>query len=247
MKRYRIVPIVLVSAILISCGKSYNTEGFSRQQLEDLADEVFLQEDYSGASLLYTELMFTYPGAANTDFYLYRLGISEAGMRYWADALFYFNRVKADHPSSEWTDDCSFEIARTWWLQRHDYRKDLTPILNCREELTDFFLRYPGSVLLEEANALLDSVNNYLSMRALFIGEFYARRDQYDASLLYLREALNDYGDPACKADILIAMGGVYADKGNEYGARRAFQRAIDECELSEERLLEVQTLLEEL
>ena len=238
---------LLILIAVTSCGKSYNTRGLDHEQLEQIADDAFLDEDFNNAAKMYTELMFAYPGAVKTDLYLYRLGMSEAAMRYWADALFYFNRVQSEYSRSILADDCSFQSARIWWLQRHDYRKDLTPVENARTQLISFFEKYPGSSLIGEATALSDSINNFLSMRALFVGQFYARRDKYDASLLYLREALNDYGDTECKADVLMAIGGVYAIRGNEYSARRFYQRALDECELNEEQLIELQSILEEL
>lgn len=238
---------LLILLAVTSCGKSYNTRGLDHEQLEQLADDAFLDEDFNDAAALYTELMFAYPGAAKTDLYLYRLGMSEAAMRYWADALFYFNRVQSEYSRSVLADDCLFQSARIWWLQRHDYRKDLTPIMNARTQLISFFEKYPGSSLTEEATVLRDSINNVLSTRALFVGEFYARRNKYDASLLYLREALNNYGDTECKAEILMAIGSLYARRGNEYSARRFYQRALDECELNEEQLIELQSILEEL
>ncbi len=246
MKKY-FAFVVLILIAVTSCGRSYNTRGLDHEQLEQLADAAFLAEDFDDASGLYTELMFAYPGAANTDLYLYRLGVSEAALRYWSDALFYFNRVQSEYSRSLMVDDCLFQSARIWWLQRHDYRKDLTPIMNARTLLSSFFEKYPGSSLIEEATLLSDSISNVLSMRALFVGQFYARRNEYDASLLYLREALNDYGDTECKAEVLMAIGGVYAYRGNEYSARRFYQRALDECELNEEQLMELQTILEEL
>ncbi|OPL19119.1 MAG: hypothetical protein AVO35_12215 [Candidatus Aegiribacteria sp. MLS_C] len=231
----------------ISCGRNFDTGNMDREQLEELADQVFQEGDFSGASRLYTELMFTYPGSPLMDLYLYRMGTAEAGNRFWADALFYFDRVQSEYPRSQWADDCSFQSARVWWEQRYDYRKDLTPVLNCREQLEDFYDRYPGSVLVEDADSLMSGVNDYLARRALFIGRFYTRRERYDAALLYLREALNDYGEPQCRGEILISVGDVYAAKGNDYTAREFYQRAVDQCDLTEEQLEEVRSRLDEL
>lgn len=240
---------VLSAALLLAsaCGRSYNTTGMDLEQVEELADKAFQDSDFIGASRLYTELMFMYPGSSGIDFYLYRMGMAEAGNRYWADALFYFDRVEREYVRSQWADDCAYQSAMVWWNQRQDYRKDLTPVLNCKAELENFFDEYPGSSLLEDAVSLMNDVNNQLARRALFIGQFYARRDRYDASLLYLREALNDYGETDCMADVLISLGSVYSDKGNQYTAREFYQRAMDECELSEEQVSELQSKLGEL
>jgi len=233
--------------VIAACGKTYNTSGLSRDEIEVMAEDAMLSDDHSGASRLYTELMFMYPGAPSTDLYLYRLGLAEAGLHYWADAVFYFTRVYTEFPRSEWADDASFEAARTWWLQRQDYRKDLTPVLNAVNQLDEFFAGYPGSPLIPEAELLLEDASTYLAERALFIGRFYARRQEYDAAVLYLREALNDYGETGCKADALIALGELYVETGNDYSARRSYQRALDECDLDPEQLAEVTEALEKL
>jgi len=241
--------ILLISALLAlaACGRTYDTRGMTIDQLEELALETYSNSDYADASRLYTELMFTYPGSANTDFYLYMLGMSEAGNRYWADAVFYFDRVQSEYPRSQWTDDCAFETAMVWWTQRKDYRKDLTPVLNCRDQLNAFFDRYSGSDLISRAHDLMSEVNDYLARRALFIGQFYTRRNKLDAALLYLREAMNDYGQPECLSEVLISMGDVYAIKGNEYTAREFYQRAMDETDLTEDELAELQLKMDEL
>ncbi len=244
-KKTAVLAAVLILAA--GCGRSYNTTGMNIDQIEELADESFQQSDYSGASKLYTELMFMYPGSSRIDFYLYRLGMTEAGNRYWADALFYFDRVEREYSRSEWADDCAYESALVWWNQRHDYRKDLTPVLNSRAVLESFFDSYPGSFLLDDAVSLMGEVNNHLAQRALFIGQFYARRDKFDASLLYLREALNDYGEIDCMADVLISLGDVYSSKGNEYTAREFYQRALNDCDLNEDQAEELQSKLDEL
>lgn len=245
--RRNIVTLAAALVLAAACGRSYNTTGMNLEQVEELADEAFQQSDFSGASRLYTELMFMYPGSSGIDFYLYRLGMAEAGNKYWADALFYFDRVEREYNRSQWADDCAYQSARVWWSQHQDYRKDLTPVLNCKAELENFLDEYPGSSLLGDAVSLMDDVNDHLARRALFIGQFYARREKYEASLLYLREALNDYGETDCMAEVLISLGEVYSVRGNEYTAREFYQRAMEECELSEEQITELQSKLNEL
>lgn len=233
--------------VFLGCGRNFDTSGMSLQQIEALADETFNDSDYRGASRLYAELMFSYPGSANSDFYLYRMGMSEAGNHYWADAIFHFEKVQNEFPRSTWSDDCAYETAMVWWQQRHDYRKDLTPVLNCQAALENFFAKYPGSDLNQEATDLQDQVNNYLAMRALFIGRFYARREKYDASLLYLREALNDYGTTDCRVDVLVALGDVYLARGNSFTAKEFYQQAIDMDQLDSEQLEELLQKMDEL
>ena len=138
-------------------------------------------------------------------------------------------------------------LARTMWRQKRDYRKDLTPVLDAVGELEYFLSAFPGSELTGEALALQDSIFDYLSSRALFTGRFYARRDRFDAAILYLREALDDYGETSCRGGILIALGDVYTELGNTYSARTFYQRALDECELTEEQIREAEEGLDAL
>lgn len=239
--------LLLAALAACSCGTTYETQGLDIEALEALADQAFTDGDFTGATRLYTELMFMYPGAAETDYYMYRLGLSEQGQRLWADAVFYLTRVTTEFPRSDWADDASYQAANTWWLQRFDYRKDLTPIINASAQLDQFFLDYPGSPLIGEAQTLAANLDQEKALRALFIGRFYARREEYPAALLYLREGVDEYGATDCKADILIALGSVYEAMGNAYSARRSLERAIEECELDPERLAEVTEALERL
>jgi len=239
--------ITAFTLIVFSCGTSYNTIDMTQVQLEELADERFEAGKFHETTELYTELMFRYPGAANTDLYLFKLGESNLHLHYWADALFYFNRIQTDYSGSIHADDCAYLSAQVWWEQRSDYRKDLTPVLNAQAAIEQFLQHYPGSALYDEVILLQDSINSYLSRRQMFIGNFYARRGLYDAALLYLREALDGFDGTRWKADILMSIASVYNGMGNEWSAQRYYERARDECELTLEQTETIAEALEEL
>ncbi len=239
--------LAALAALSLSCRNRYDTSGMSRSELEELALEVYGEGGYDNASLMLTELLFSYPGSSSVDMYLYYLGMSEAAQRMWADAVYYFERVTGEYPRSAWADDSAMEIARTWWRQRRDYRKDLTPALNARVALQDFFDEYPASALEEEAELLRDSIGTYLSRRALFVGRFYARREEFDAAILYYREALDDYGENSVRGRVLLAMADLYREMGNDYSAGRFYERAIEEGDLEGELLERAEQALGEL
>lgn len=250
MNRNKTTLVSVIVSIIIAvtgCGRSYNTLNMTQLQLEELADERFNVSSFIEASELYTELMFRYPGAENTDLYLFKLGETYMNLHYWADALFYFNKVQTDYSGSILADDCAYLTAETWWEQRSDYRKDLAPVLNAKAAVEQFFEHYPGSSLCDDAILLQDSISSHLSRRQMFIGNFYAHRNLYDAALLYLREALDGFGNTRWKPDILISIAIVYDKMGNEWSAQRYYERARDECELSLEQTERIQEALEEL
>jgi outer membrane protein assembly factor BamD (BamD/ComL family) len=100
--------------------------------------------------------------------------------------------------------------------------------------------------LLGSAEALLLETGDHLARRALFVGNFYARRNNTDAALLYLRDALDSYGETSCRGAVLIAMGDLYRATDDRYSARTYYNRAIDTCELTQEEVEEAtQKLLE--
>jgi outer membrane assembly lipoprotein YfiO len=247
MKKTARTLLLVPTVILLSCGRSWDTRGMSMEQMEALAEGLFQDGSFSDASAVYTELMFTFPGASNTDLYLYRLGASEARRHIWADAEFYLWRVVSEFPRSVWADDAQLLLARTHWQQRRDYRKDLAPVNDAMTELGHFFDEFPGSELTEDAVALRDSINDFLSERALFTGRFYARRDRVSAALLYLREALDEYGETSCRGEVLIALGDIYRDMGNSYSARTFYQRALDEGSLTDDQIVETGEKLDRL
>jgi outer membrane protein assembly factor BamD len=225
--------LAILAMLTFGCGRSYDITSMSRESLEEEAAAAWAAGRYHDAEELYTGLMYRFPGAAHTDLYLYRVSVSQREMGLWADAEFGLRRLVRDFPRSAWADDAQLELARLFWDQRRDYRKDIAPVEDAISELAAFYDRYPGSDLMDEAEELRRSAYDLLARRNLFIGRFYARRERWDAALLYLNEALSRYGGSRWKADILIEMGRANHNQGNDFSARRFYQRARDECDLS--------------
>lgn len=235
MRRNAFLTALSLAAFLLAagCGRSYDITTMSREELENEASEAWAAGMYHDAEELYTGLMYRFPGAAHTDLYLYRVSASQRELGLWADAEFGLRRLVRDFPRSALADDAQLELARLFWDQRRDYRKDITPVEKAITELAAFYDRYPGSDLIEDAEELRADAYDLLARRNLFIGRFYARRRRWDAALLYLNEALSRYGDSSWKAEILIEMGRANSAQGNDFSARRFYQRAMDECDLT--------------
>lgn len=226
---------VLLLILSAGCSSFPSTSGLEREEIIQLADDYFQAGKWNQASFLYTELMFRYPGDIQTDFFLYRSGLSDRGMKLWADSEFYLYRVVNEFPTGPWADDAQFALAETMWMQRRDYRRDQTQVLRAREEMLRFFDDFPSSSLTDQAQVLLRDINDHLARRALFVGKFYSRRHEDDAALLYLRDALDNYGETSCRGAVLIAMGDLYRSMGNSYSAEIYYNRAIDNCQLTPE------------
>lgn len=224
------VALSLIAALSTGCGNRYEGADLSREALEDGAARAFEAGDWTDSEILYTQLLFNYPGATDTDLYLYRLGVSDAGQKLWVDADFQFRRVIDEFPGSALADDARYQIARTFWLQKKDFRRDLTPVTQALEETAVFFEDYPGSSLTPEVEAIRDSCLAHLARRSLFLGQFYERRGRLEAAMLYYREALEDYRGGGCLGELLVSMGGLYEKMDNAFAARSSYNRAISEC-----------------
>lgn len=228
---------ILAGATLVlaaACGRSYDTRDLSREGLRALAEEAFEEGDYGDAASMFLELMYRFPGSSDIDYYLHMLGSSYSRERHWSDAEFYLRRVVEDHPRSAWADDAQLELARLFWKQRRDFRRDLTPVQNALAEVEILIGSYPGSLLMDEALALEDSCRGHMARRAVFVGEFYARRGLGSAALLYFREALS-YGETPSAPRALIDQADLYLDSGDTYNARVYYERALRDYDLSED------------
>jgi outer membrane assembly lipoprotein YfiO len=234
MKNF-IVPLCSLLA-LCACNRGFDSEGLARPEVEALADSAFRTGEWHEAERLYTEILFNFPGATDTDTYLYRLAVSDSEQRLWADAEFNLRRLIEEYPRSRMTDDAQLELARVFWRRHGDFRRDQEPVESALSELSVFFERHPGSDLTGEALALRDSCMEEMAKRAFFVGRFYARRGLDDAALLYYRSALDEYQGQGCTGDLLIAMGDLYMSTGNSFAARNSYRRAIDECVLDEDQ-----------
>ncbi len=231
MIKYGLATALLV--FLTGCGSFPSTAGMEREQIIQLADRNFQDGRWPQASFLYTELMFRFPGDMETDYFLYRSGLADREQKLWADAEFFLYRVVNEFPRGVWADDAQFALAETMWMQRRDYRRDQTQVIRAREEIVRFVETYPASQLLDSAEALFVEVNDHLALRALFIGKFYIRRHDTDAALLYLRDAMDNYGEISCRGAVLIAMGDLYRSIDNRYSAKTYYNRALETCDLT--------------
>ena len=231
MIKYGLMTTLLI--FLLGCGSFPSTTGMEREEIIQLADQLYENGKWTQASFLYTELMFKYPGDMETDFFLYRSALADREQKLWADAEFFLYRVVNEYPRSTWADDAQLALAETMWMQRRDYRRDQTQVIRAREEVLRFLEIYSASELGESAGQLLLDVNDHLARRALFIGKFYIHRENTDAALLYLRDAMDSYGETSCRGAVLIAMGDLYRTMENNYSAKTYYSRAIETCELT--------------
>jgi len=245
MIKYGLLTVVLI--VVAGCGSFPSTQGMEREQIIQLADQYYQSDEWSQASFLYTELMFRYPGDMETDMFLYRSGMVDRNQKLWADAEFYFYRVVNEFPRGVWADDAQFALAETMWMQRRDYRRDQTQVIRASEEIARFVETYPGSPLMDSAGELSTLINDYLAMRALFVGRFYIRRHETDAALLYLRDALDSYGETTCRGAVFVAMGDLYRSINNNYSAETYYNRALETCELTTSEEEEAMRGLQEL
>lgn len=225
--------LAVLALLSAGCGRQYDGQGLDRPGLEALAAEAYDSGNWPEAEILYTQLLFNYPGATDTDLYLYRLGVADAGQKLWADADFQFRRILSEFPGSALADEAQYRIALTYWLQNRDFRRDLTPVTQSIAEVRVFFEEFPESDLMPQVEALEDSCLSHLARRSLFIGQFYERRDRDEAAILYYREALEDYEGRGCMGELLVSMGDLYLKTGNSFAARSSYNRAISECGLS--------------
>jgi outer membrane assembly lipoprotein YfiO len=245
MKRTAALSMLLLAAA--GCGRTVSDTRPDKAGMEAAAEAAMEGSAWHDAEVLYTQLLFDYPGATDTDSYLYGLSVACAEQKLWAEAEFNLGRILQEYPRSPLADDSRLELASIYWSQRRDYRRDQTQVLAALDELVTFQDDYPGSDLLDEALLLGDSCRTQLARRSLFVGRFYARRDLVDAALLYYREALDDYGGLGCRGQILLSMGEIYAETGNVYAARTNIERALAEPDLDDEDREKASSLLTEL
>ena len=228
---------MLLAILAVACGRSYDSAGLSREGLTALAEEAYDNGDYRQSADLFLELIYRFPGSSDIDYHLYMLGLANAGVHAWSDAEFYLGRVLEDHPRSAFADDSYLELARVFWRQRRDYRKDQTPVQNALLEIQALMETYPGTSLMPEVTALRDSCYEQMARRAVFVGEFYARRELYQAALLYLRDAITSYGVTSAFPAALLDLGDVYVEMGDRDRASDFYQRALDEFDLDDDQL----------
>jgi outer membrane assembly lipoprotein YfiO len=137
----------------------------------------------------------TFPRGHRAADVLRLLGQIAFDQRRWEDAVFEYQALAEDFPSSEWKPLADYRIGLCYLLQNRGPEYDRELLVKSRYAFSDYLDRYPEGTYKAEATAALDLISDMLEQRAYQIGRFYEKRHRPRAASLSYERALVAFPD----------------------------------------------------
>lgn len=99
------------------------------------------------------------------------------------------------HPGHKDTKHAMYYLAMSYYKLKKSPDRDPTYTRNALESFLEFRDKYPDSEEIEKVDKRIRKCRNILAEREIYIGEFYMRKDNYDAASARFRNVLDKYPD----------------------------------------------------
>lgn len=195
MKFIKIVIILSLFIILISCGKKKSEEIKTPETIYNEAMEYFEKKNYFKAKQKLDVIKLQYPASSYAELAQYYLGECEYYEGNYIIAAFNYNNLRRIYPSTKFAKESMFKAAKCYFELSPSYERDQEYTLKAIESLQEFQYIYPGDSLTAEAGQLITELRDKLGHRQYKIAEIYMKLEAPRAAVIYFDEVLNTYDD----------------------------------------------------
>jgi outer membrane protein assembly factor BamD len=224
--------LTLILSILIlllsSCGSQNIRPIPDAEDQFQIAKREYQEENWSDAAAEFQKLTFNYPGFAKADSAQFLLAMSYFNDKEYPSAAGEFNKLALSFPTSHLTDDAIFHAGVCALKQSPGSELDQEYTHLAVERFQAFLEEYPESELVPRAEEKLLESRSKLAEKTYKSGELYVKMKDYDASLIYLNEILNLYGDTPWAAQALFLKGQVYLKQEKFDQAKETLEKFIE-------------------
>lgn len=234
--------LILAASLLfvINCGSKKVPKDMTDEQLYDSAMEemtgdkggfpwVFKSRDYDSifAYLKEVQIRYTYSPYATLaelrtgDVFFQRGDFEQAAIEY--------EEFLKRHPGHREAAYATYRLALSNYKEVRSPDRDPTYTRQALEWFNTFLEKYPDSPLAPDAREKIIKCRNRLAKREIYIGNFYSRRDNYEAAADRYKIVVTDYSDTSRYGEALYLMGRAYAKSDQYELARQALNRLVQE------------------
>jgi outer membrane protein assembly factor BamD len=154
----------------------------------------------------------------------------------YAEALSAYRAWLRYHASQSEAPYARFMIARCHYAQMPDdwllvpasWERDQSSVHDAMTSLERYVRDYPEARDTPEARRMLRHTRELLARHEMYVADFYASRDRYNASVSRLLGVLRNYRDSGMEPQALLQLGEIYLRMGRRGEARGAFERLIE-------------------
>ncbi len=206
MRNFSLILSVLV-LVLSSCGE-YNKilKSTDYEFKYKKAVEYYEDGEYVKAGALFNELVNIYRGTSRADKIYYFYAKSLIGQKDYLLANHYFKSLIKEFPTSEYLEEAQFMVGYTSYLLSPKPRLDQTVTKEAIEALQLYINLFPRSERVEEANRLIDELQNKLVYKSYLNAKLYYDFENYKAAVVAIGNSLQDYPDSRYREDLMFML-----------------------------------------
>lgn len=195
--------LLILSLFLFSCS-DFNkvVKSTDYEYKYKKAVEYYEAEDYTHANTLFQDLVYVFRGTSKGDDLF----------NYYANSLFkqsdyilaghYFKNIIDQYPRSEFVEDAQFMVGFCFYKDSPTSKLDQDISKRAIDALQLFINIYPYSTRVEEANILIDELNEKITLKSYQNAKLYYDMNYYKAAVIALENSIIDYPDTKYREEI---------------------------------------------
>ena len=190
--------------------------------------KVYTAIDYDKAIETFQTIIDNYPyseWAVNAE-----LKIADAYFedKRYEEALSYYRSFADLHPQHERVPYTILQSALSHYEQIRSVDRDQTAALESQRYLEQLIRQYPYAPETRQGETLLREIRTRLSRNVMRMGDFYLKRDEYQAAAERYRSLLNTYPGLGLDAEALYKLGICFENMNREDEALRLFHVVVE-------------------
>jgi outer membrane protein assembly factor BamD len=190
--------LVLVGLLVVSCNE-FNTvvKSTDYEYKYKKAIEYYQAGDFVRASTLFEDLVYVFRGTSKGDDLYYYYAHSSYKQSDYILAGHYFKSLYEQYPRSEFAEEAQFMVGMCFYSDSPNPKLDQSVSLRAIDAFQLFINLYPYSERIEEANKMIDELNEKIVFKSFLSARLYFDMSYYKAAVIALDNSLNDF--PATK------------------------------------------------
>lgn len=199
--------MILLVVVLSSCG-SYNkiVKSTDYEYKYKKAIEYYEDGEYVRSGTLLKEMVNIYRGTNRADKVYYYYAKSMVGQSDYLMAGHYFKTLIKEFPMSDYAEESYFMNGYCSYLMSPKARLDQTTTYEAIDALQLYVNLYPFNDRVEEANRLIDEMNDKLVYKAYLSARLYYDFDNYKAAVIALSSCLLEYPDSKYREELMFML-----------------------------------------
>lgn len=196
MKRLFVLFAALSAAALVSACAAKNLG--NEKPADVLANEgmaSYDKADYKEAIKSFETLRDWYPFSKFVPLAELKIADSHFAMEQYDEAIVGYEQFEKMHPSNEAVPYVIFQIGQAYYKQRRGPDRDQSPSENALAAFTRLRSQFPDSSYSAQVTDEMRECLRLMAEHDLQIGEFYYRRDKYQAALARFEKVVELYED----------------------------------------------------